>query len=146
MVQSVVKIESAAREVVFESEQMSVWCYPKWRLIYHQMHRYCLGEPFRAGMSAGTQAMQRHRAIAWLSDDRLNGPLPDEDEQWAGTFWFQQTKAAGWKYWAMVLPERAVGKLNVKRYIELSRKRGIEAQMFVAPEPALDWLHGLRHG
>jgi len=143
-VQAIVKPESSAREVVFESEHMSVWCHPEQHLIYHQMHKYCLGEVFRAGMMAGTQAMQRHRAISWLSDDRLNGPLPDEDEQWAGALWFQQTKAAGWKYWAMVLPERAVGKLNVKRYIELSRKGGIEAQSFVTPAPALEWLNARR--
>ena len=142
--QPVVKPESPARDLVFESEHMSVWCYPEQRLIYHQMHKYCMGEPFRAGMMAGTQAMQRHRAISWLSDDRLNGPLPDDDEQWAGTLWFQQTKSAGWKYWAMVLPERAVGKLNVKRYIELSRQRGIEVQSFVTPAPALEWLNTRR--
>lgn len=143
-VQAIVKPESLAREVVFESEHMSVWWHPEQRLIYHQMHKYCLGEAFRAGMTAGTQAMQRHRAISWLSDDRLNGPLPDDDEQWAGAHWFHQTKAAGWKYWAMVLPERAVGKLNVKRFIEVSRKRGIEAQSFVTPAPALEWLSARR--
>jgi len=87
--------------------------------------------------------MQQQRALAWLSDDRVNGPLPHDDEEWAATHWFQQTKAAGWKYWAMVLPERAVGKLNVKRLIELCRKRGIEAQTFVEPDPARDWLRSL---
>ena len=130
----------AAREIVFESEQISVWCYPQLRIVSHQMHRVCYGVPFRDALRAGTAAMQRCNAISWLSDDRLNGPLPDEDENWATSAWFQATKAAGWRYWAMVLPEKAVGKLNVKRFVELYRKRGIEAQMFTEPEPALEWL------
>jgi len=142
-VQVLRNLESAAREVVFECEHITVWCYPEQRLVYHQMHKPCRGEPFRAALTAGTQALQRHTAVAWLSDDRLNGPLPEDDEQWGTTVWFQQTKAAGWQYWAMVLPERAVGKLNVKRLLELSRKRGIESQCFASPGLALDWLQGL---
>jgi hypothetical protein len=143
VVQRTQKLEAAACEVVFNCEQITVWSYPEQRLIHHQIHKYCHGEPFRAALTAGTQAMQQQRALAWLSDDRLNGPLPHDDEQWGATHWFQQTRAAGWKYWAMVLPERAVGKLNVKRLIELCRKRGIEAQTFLEPGSARDWLRSL---
>ncbi|HWO09306.1 MAG TPA: hypothetical protein VNN80_07495 [Polyangiaceae bacterium] len=106
------------------------------------MHGSCHGEPFRQALSAGTQAMRQHGATAWLSDDRLNGPLPDADEAWGTGTWFAQTRAAGWKFWAMVVPERAVGKLNVKRFVELYRRRGIEAQMFTEPADAFVWLHG----
>lgn len=138
--QALSALKSVEREIVFESEQISVWCYPELRLVSHQMHKVCHGSPFRDALRAGTAAMQRHGAISWLSDDRLNGPLPDDDETWGTTTWFQATKAAGWKYWAIVLPERAVGKLNVKRFVEMYRKRGLEAQMFIEPGPALDWL------
>lgn len=131
---------SAEREVVFECEHISVWVYPELRLISHQMHKLCHGAPFRDALRAGTAAMQRYGAISWLSDDRLNGPLPDEDETWGTTTWFQATKAVGWKYWAIVMPEKAVGKLNVKRFVELYRKRGLEAQMFTEPGLAMDWL------
>lgn len=133
-------LESVAREIVFESEQMNVWCYPQLRIVSHQMLKPCHGRPFRDALRAGTAALQRHGAIGWLSDDRLNGPLPDDDEVWGNNIWFPATKAAGWQYWAMVLPDKAVGKLNVKRLIEGVRKRGIESQMFTDPGPALDWL------
>jgi hypothetical protein len=136
-------LRSPTREVVFESEHISVWVYPQLRLVSHQMHKVCHGSPFRDALRAGTAAMQRHGAIAWLSDDRLNGPLPDDDEKWGTTTWFQATKAAGWKYWAIVLPEKAVGKLNVKRFVELYRKRGLEAQMFIDPDLAHDWVREL---
>lgn len=132
--------ETTDRELVHDSEYISVWCHPSLRLIHHQMHKVCYGEPFRAALTAGTVAMKRHGATAWLSDDRLNGPVPDPDERWATTKWFPQTHAAGWRYWAMVLPARAVGKLNVKRYVEMYRKLGVEAQMFADPAPALEWV------
>ena len=105
-------LKSVASEVVFESELITVWCYPELRLVSHQMHKVCHGTPFRDALRAGTAAMQRYGAISWLSDDRLNGPLPDDDEKWGTTTWFQATKAAGWKYWAIVLPEKAVPALT----------------------------------
>jgi hypothetical protein len=132
--------DTTAREVVYESEFISVWCYPDLGIVHHQMHKPCKSAHFRAALSAGVQAMETAGATCWLSDDRANGPVSDRDEQWGTTIWFQQAKAAGWLYWAMVVPEDAVGKLNVKRFVELYRKSGIESQMFSDPKPALDWL------
>ena len=128
------------RETVYDSEHISVWCYPRTGIVHHQMHKYCHGQPFRDGLLAGTRAMQEHGATGWLSDDRANGPLPDDDERWGTTTWFQLTKNAGWKYWAMVWPDRAVAKLNVKRFVELYRTRGIDARFFSDPEAAMAWL------
>lgn len=133
-------LETFPREVVLESEQISVWCYPRLGIVHHEMHRQCYGEPFRQGLLAGQRSLRQHGALGWLSDDRNNGPLPDADEAWATGVWFPQTRAAGWRFWAMVMPERAVGKLNVKRFVELYRQRGIEASMFTEPEPAFAWL------
>ena len=139
-VQTALLRSSIPRDIVIESEQISVWCYPKLRIVHHEMHRHCHGEPFRQALLAGQGALRQHGAVGWLSDDRRNGPLPDDDEKWATSVWFPQTRAAGWRFWAMVVPERAVGKLNVKRFVELYRQRGIEASMFAEPAPALAWL------
>src|SRR5688572_28215889 len=87
--QALAASESVAREIVFENELITVWCAPQLRLVSHQMHKVCYGTPLRDALRAGTAAMQRHGAVAWLSDDRMNGPLPDDDEQWGTTTWFQ---------------------------------------------------------
>ena len=134
------QLESISREIVIESEQISVWCHPKLGIVHHEMHSLCHGEPFREALLAGQRAFRQHGAAGWLSDDRRNGPLPEVDEVWATTVWFPQTRAAGWRFWAMVMPERAVGKLNVKRFVELYRQRGIEASMFTEPMAAFTWL------
>jgi hypothetical protein len=128
------------RDVVYESELISVWCYPELGVIHHQMHGPCSGPAFRAALIAGVQAMQRCGATCWLSDDRANGALPEQDEMWATKIWSQQAKAAGWAAWAMVVPANALGQLNVARFVEMQRKRGVEAQMFSDPAPALAWL------
>lgn len=128
------------REVVHESPLISVWLYPEIGVVHHQMHRRCGGAAFRAALVAGVQAMQRSGATGWLSDDRANTALPDQDEQWGAKIWAPQAQAAGWLDWAMVVPANALGQLNVARLVDTYRKRGLEAQLFGEPEPALEWL------
>ena len=128
------------REVVHESELISVWCYPEIGVVHHEMHGRCQGAAFRAALMSGAQAMQRSGATGWLSDDRANGALPEQDETWALKIWTPQAQAAGWVSWAMVVPGNALGQLNVARFVEIQRNLGIEAQMFGDPEPALAWL------
>jgi hypothetical protein len=128
------------RIVIHENPQISVWCYPVRGIVHHQMHKYCYGEQFRSALTAGLKAMAKYRTKKWLSDDRLNGPLPVEDEEWATKTWFPQVKAAGWKYWAMVQPQKVVGQMNVARFVKMYSELGITAQIFTEVEPAFEWL------
>jgi hypothetical protein len=104
------------------------------------MHRYCHGEQFRSALTEGFKAMVKYRTKKWLSDDRLNGPLPVDDEEWATKTWFPQVQAAGWKYWAMVQPHKVVGQMNVARFVKMYSDLGITAQIFTEVEPAFEWL------
>ena len=119
---------------------MTVWCYPNEHIIHHEMHGACYGEPFRTGLSAGVEALAKYAATKWLSDDRSNGALSPEDEEWATKTWFPRTKAAGWKHWAMVQPQKVVGQMNVARFVKLYGDLGITARIFTEVPPALEWL------
>jgi hypothetical protein len=126
--------------VVHEDPKITVWCYPLKRLIHHQMHGPCYYEPFRAALEAGREAMVYYKCDRWLSDDRENGPLPPDDELWATLTWFPRTRDAGWKYWAMVMPVKVIGQLNVSRFVKLYREQGVIARLFTEIDEAFDWL------
>jgi hypothetical protein len=128
------------RITVLESEKITVWCYPTDRIIHHQMHAVCYGEPFRNALSAGVDALIKYKATKWLSDDRANSALSPEDEEWATKTWFPRTKAGGWKHWAMVQPQKVVGQMNVARFVKLYSDLGITAQIFTDVPPAMAWL------
>jgi len=128
------------RTVIIESDEIIVWYHADQRMIHHQMRGYCYDEPLRAAFQAGLAAMTKYKAQKWLSDDRANGPLSLEDEAWVFHTWGPSAVAAGWKYWALVLPERVVERMNVPRFVELSRQGGITARVFTELEPAFDWL------
>ena len=54
--------------------------------------------------------MRRSHTSKWLSDDKGNGAIPQADSEWAmGTF-VPQAVQAGWKFWAIIQPDQAVGE------------------------------------
>jgi hypothetical protein len=89
---------------------------------------------------AGLEAMRKLEAIRWLSDDRLHKALAPEDEEWAQEVWFPQAKAAGWKHWAVMQPQSAIGELSSSRFRKWYADHGINARLFTDIDEAHRWL------
>jgi hypothetical protein len=132
--------EAEDRIVIVDNEFITLWYWPAHRLIHHQMHRYTSGLPFRDALEAGLATMVERKANKWLSDDRANNALPPADDDWARNDWFPRTKAAGWKYWAIVKPEKILGTMHMRRFAETYAKHGITAQLFSDPAEAFAWI------
>ena len=79
-------------------------------------------------------------AIKWLSDDRNNSALPPEDSNWAIETWNPRVLNAGWKYWAVVTPEKVIGQLNLQRFVEMYSEMGVTVKVFTDADAALAWL------
>lgn len=125
---------------IVDSDAISLWVYPGRQIIHHQMKAYCYGDKFREALARGTEAMERHKATKWLSDNRANGALPVEDADWAEKTWFPRTKAAGWRHWSVVQPEKVIGQINMARFVKKYAQLGINARMFSDPDEAFRWL------
>ncbi len=128
---------------VLENEYATLWYHPEAKVVHHQFHKYMFGEAFRSVLTTGVEVMKKNGAHKWLSDDRNNSALSPEDTDWGLTVWTPQVMAAGWKYWAVVLPEKAVGQMNMKRFIEDYSTRGVKVQVFSDPDKALKWLESV---
>ncbi len=125
---------------VFEDEFVTVWVEPVMQLVWHRIHQVPDSASFRAMLSAGAEAMEKHHATKWLSDDRLNTVVRDDDSQWAETVWKARVIKAGFRYWAIVLPAAAIGKLNMRRYAEMYKKLGVEVRAFGDYDLAREWI------
>jgi hypothetical protein len=129
--------------IVLDTEAALLQYHPKAKIVHHEFRRFIYGDELRAVLSKGLELFEKHGACKWLSDDRHNGPLRPSDEQWALNHWFPRVKAAGWKYWAVVMPEKVLGQMNMKRWMAAYEPHGIEARPFGDPEVALAWLESL---
>jgi len=129
-----------ASVVVLDNENATLWFHEESKIIHHHFKKWVSGKDLRAVLDKGCEHVKNHGATKWLSDDRLNGALKPDDEEWSRTNWFPRTLKAGWKDWAVVLPEKLVGQMNLKRFTEDFGKAGINAQIFSDPELAKKWL------
>lgn len=129
-----------ASVVVLDNENATLWHHEESKIVHHHIKKWVSGKELRAILDKGSEYVKNKGATKWLSDDRLNGALKADDEEWAKTDWFPRTLKAGWKDWAVVLPEKIVGQMNLKRFTEDYAKAGINAQIFSDPEVAKKWL------
>ena len=125
---------------LLETEVISMWIYPERKMVHHVMKAYCFGAELRGALMTGAEAMERHGATKWLSDDRANSAVPPDDEEWAMQVWLPRVRAAGWRHWAAVQPDKIIGQINLARWVRSMSELGINARMFADPDEAMRWL------
>ncbi len=128
---------------IFDNEDAALWFHPETKVVHHQIKRYVYGEGLRKVLNEGYEQLKKNSAKKWLSDDRANNALGSEDSAWAQNDWFPRVLSAGWKYWAIVLPEKIIGQMNMKTFINQYALAGITVQVFSDPNQALNWLEAL---
>jgi hypothetical protein len=125
---------------IIDDEAVSLRFHPDSKIVHHELRRFVHGEQFRQVLEKGLDAFKRYGAKKWLSDDRGNGPLKPADAEWALNDWAPRVMAAGWAFWAVVMPEKVLGQMNMKRWIATYAEQGVAAMAFSDPSEALKWL------
>lgn len=128
------------RQLILQNSFVSLWYYPKFKIVHHQMLQAPSSEIFRELLTEGASLVERHRVPKWLSDDRGNTLLRPDDEEWSAKEWMPRVLRGGFKYWAVVLPEAAIGQLNMRRLAAHHKQHGIISCVESSPLRALDWL------
>jgi hypothetical protein len=126
--------------VVIENDSVTMRYHPESGILEHRFHKHVWGATFREALNKGLEVLQRNGGTKWLSDDRANAALPQDDTDWGLNDWFPRVKKAGWKYWAIVLPEHVIGQMNMKRIISDYSAKGVIARVFDNPAAAMAWL------
>lgn len=125
---------------VLDTPSFIMWYHPDTKIVHHQIRRFSFGKEFRDFLLTGTELIRKHKATKWLSDDHSNTALAKEDLEWAQTNWTPQTIQAGWKHWAIVQPEKVLGKMAMDRVVKDYQLAGINARFFTDVDEAMKWL------
>jgi len=130
-----------AKQIIETSECYDLFYHDEDKVIHHVFKEALDSESFHAVLEKGTEVLTEHKATKWLADNRRQEiVLSDEDNEWATTVWFPKTMAAGWKYWAIVVPDSIANRVDLMRYIEPYHATGINVKVFTDDAEALDWL------
>jgi hypothetical protein len=131
----------STRITQLDNEYACLWYYPEEGIIHHQFLQPVAGETFRSVLMTGLRLMREHGVDKWLSDDRNNTILPAEDSAWAQEYWQPRAVEAGWKYWAVLPPAKARGRINMERLTGfVDEHESVAIKTFSNPEAAWLWL------
>jgi hypothetical protein len=129
-----------SKTTVIDTDYATLWYYPEQKIVHHVFKRFIYGQEFRQVLEKGLEIFKQHGAQRWLSDDRNNSALPKDDSEWGINDWSPRVVEAGWKYWAIVMPDKVVGQMNMQRFIDLYATKGVTIQIFDDSDEALNWL------
>jgi hypothetical protein len=128
---------------ILDTEYATLWYHPEKKIVHHSFHKFIYDQEFQAILNTGLETMKKYGAQKWLSDDRNNSALPTKDLEWAQNDWFPRVKASGWQFWAIVMPQKVVGQMNMKRFIDAYSQQGLTVRVFTDPDEALHWLESV---
>ena len=126
--------------IIIDNPYAILRVYPHKKIIHHEIHKYIYGEPFQELMMKGADAFEENHCTKWLSDDRGNSAPRPEDIAWTQSVWEPRVIKAGWKHLALVLPEKVIGQMSMKKIINRYHQQGIKMEIFSDPEMAIAWL------
>ena len=127
-------------QVIVDNEFAILVYYPDQGMIHHTIRKPVAGDVFRSVMTEGADALEEHKAIKWLSDDRRNSMLPPDDMDWASANWRPRVISAGWKFWALVVPEEMLARFTMQRAVNTAFEEGLRIQAFSKLDEAKTWL------
>jgi len=127
-------------DIIISNDYVTLVYEPDLKTIYHTFHQHISGQVFYEALDAGLQALEYHGARKWLSDDRQNTGIDPEDMEWAMFDWGPRAAAAGWKYWALVVPENFQGRVDMSSIVQKYYDLGVEIRVFISLEEAERWL------
>lgn len=128
---------------IMNTDYATLWYHPDSKVVHHYFKTSVSGDNFRQVLNRGIDLLEEHNACKWLSDDRNNSALTPEDSLWAFEDWEPRVFAAGWMYWAIVLPQGVVGRMDMARNIAAVREAGLHVSVFTDPAEALAWLESV---
>lgn len=132
-----------SKTVILETDYATLWYHPEARIVHHEFHRFIHGDQFRGVLEKGLEIFKQYGAHKWLSDDRKNSALSKADSEWGLGDWNPRVFASGWKYWAVVMPDKRVGQMNMDWLMRENIKNGLTIKVFEDADEALAWLESV---
>ncbi len=130
-------------QTIVANDSITVEYLPDRGIIYHTVHKPISGQPLRDALNKGANFLREHHVTKWLSDDRKNGPLPQEDADWGFNDWNHRMINYGWKYWALVVPAELDAAGTMTPVIENLYQLGLRMMVFTDLKQAFEWLDSL---
>jgi hypothetical protein len=125
---------------IFDNEHAALFYHQETKIVHHQFKADLDSAHMRKTLTGGIDLLKEHQAIKWLSDNRAMHTHSEEDGEWINANWLPRAIAAGWKYWALVVPNDVMGRMNMSEFVQSFYDRGVRIMVFTDVNEAMRWL------
>lgn len=126
--------------VLIDNEYVTLYYHEDKGMIHHVYKLGIGGDYLKEALNTGTDVLAEKGLTKWLSDNRAIEGVTDEEAAWIDTEWLPRTVEAGWKYWALVVPETQLARINMFQFVTSFSERGIKVRVYSDPDEAMAWL------
>ncbi len=128
-------------EIFVDNEYVTLGYNSETQTVFHTFHQFIQGKDLYDALNTGIDVLREKGAVKWLSDDRKNTGVTPEDTDWSMNDWGPRAAQAGWKYWALVVPEELAGRGAMSGIVEQFFNLGVQVMVFTEVKEAQDWLN-----
>jgi hypothetical protein len=119
---------------------VTLWYHPDTKIVHSKIHKFITGKEFQEFLMTGKDVLIKNQAKKWLSDDRSNSVLKKEDVDWGNENWFPVCVKHGWKYWAIVQPQKVLAQSRLEDLVKQFATHGVTSKFFTDDKDAMAWL------
>ena len=127
-------------ETVINNKYVTLYFHHDKQIVHHIYHPGIGGEYLKEALLRGVDLLQEHGAFKWLSNNSDIDPHTDEETEWINSVWLPKAIQAGWKYWALVVPESTAGRMNMNEFVTSFYNKGVRVMVFTNADKAMQWL------
>jgi hypothetical protein len=134
------------RTTLIDNDFITLYFHEDDQIIHHVYKNGIHGDYLKDGLNAGTDKLIETGAVKWLSDNRAIEGVTNEESAWINEVWLPRTIEAGWKFWALVVPENVMGQMNMIQFVNSFAEKGVKVMVFTDDDNAMTWLTGIDKG
>lgn len=128
------------KEVILDDGKIRIWYYEEFKIVHFKFTGLAYGQDIRDGFNKGLEIVKERNVIKWLSDKGETPTFSKSDFEWSNTEWRPKMIEAGWKYWAIVEPDKASSKMLFDKIFQIYADLNVTVQMFDNFDAAFNWL------
>ncbi|MBN2304621.1 MAG: hypothetical protein JXQ72_09105 [Anaerolineae bacterium] len=125
---------------IIDNQYATLRYYPDMEMIHHSFHRDVSDDEFYTVVDAGVTFLVEHGVNKWLSDNRYHSALDQTEAEYPITEWVLHARQTGGKFWALVVPPSAIGRMSQIEFTSVYARQGLRAKVFIDPNAAMEWL------
>jgi hypothetical protein len=124
----------------YDREHLTVGWDSSLQAVVMEWHDFAEGNPYREGLEAGLELVQKKQAGNWLADLREMGTVASEDQEWTDQEWFPRAMESPLERMAIIQPESVVAEMSVDSIMQEVGDGALTSHHFDNRSEAEDWL------